>query len=211
MIQHTPTHIANALSALWGPGGFHSLCCQRPGHPFNVVGFFDDVDEMIERALQLPTENNIWWGVHPMTKPAQGRGGADDVLSVSHLAADFDWSHPDAHKHAELPSEDEIRAAVAAFDIEPTIIVESGYGLQCYWAFTEPIEPTEATRLYRTFFDSIEDVYGLSNDRKDLASILRVPGTLNNKIVDDPQPVRLHVSDVAWDPTWLIAEFPETA
>jgi hypothetical protein len=179
------------FDTLWAPGQ-HSLCTQTNGHPFRSTGFYDNPKDLIRAAAKLPDESNVWWGVHGMEPPARGRGGVNDVVAVTTLAADFDWSDPDAHKGTALPTEAEVRDAVGRMP-RPTVVVNSGHGLQAYWGLVDTLDRIEGEHLSDGFFRWIEAEFGLHNDRTDLASVLRLPGTLNNK--SRPVPVVIEYVD----------------
>lgn len=74
----------------------------------------------------------------------------------------------------------------------PTHIVDSGGGLHVYWVFTRPI-PTDRWRNSAFNFKRLTNLLGLRADNArtaDIASVLRLPGTLNFK-TDPPRPVVL--------------------
>jgi len=71
---------------------------------------------------------------------------------------------------------------------EPTLIVNSGYGLQGWWLFEEPwhfadaLEQQGAAIMARQWLALHRDVAGFSLDGvADLARLMRVPGTFNGK------------------------------
>jgi hypothetical protein len=192
------------FDALWSPGK-HSLCAQVNGSPFKTVGLFDSPTELLDAASRLPETANIWWGVHGMDEVVRGRGGSDDVVAVTCLAADFDWADDSAHKGANLPSELEVRLAVSLMP-EPTVVVNSGHGLQVYWGLVGDLGPDEGQRLSDGFFRWIEAEFGLHNDRTDLASVLRLPGSFNNKAEPVEVVIELNTK-LGWDPEYLRQEY----
>lgn len=64
----------------------------------------------------------------------------------------------------------------------PTLIIDSGGGYHAYWMFTEPVTVTDANR---THIQAVQaawvDLIGCDPVSKDLARVLRVPGTKNVK------------------------------
>ena len=64
----------------------------------------------------------------------------------------------------------------------PTLIIDSGGGYHAYWMFTEPVAVTDANR---THIQAVQaawvDLIGCDPVSKDLARVLRVPGTKNVK------------------------------
>ena len=81
---------------------------------------------------------------------------------------------------------------------EPTHIVSSGGGLHVYWVLDKFV-PKELWQAYATKFKALTHALNfLADDSRtaDIASVLRVPGTLNYKY-DPPRPVALlHASDM---------------
>lgn len=74
----------------------------------------------------------------------------------------------------------------------PTHIVDSGGGLHCYWVFARTI-PADRWRVSAAKFKQLTNLLGLRADdarTADIASVLRLPGTLNFK-TDPPHPVSL--------------------
>lgn len=186
--------VDEVFASLWAPGR-HSLCSQQIGMQFRVNGFFTDPRALLDAARALPADANVWWGVHGMNGVKLGRGGASDVTAVTVLAADYDWHDTEAHAGADLPDEPTLRAIVAGIAVVPTVIVNSGHGLQLFWKLEGPLDSRNGGKLSDGFFRWVEQTYEIHNDRTDLASILRVPSTFNNKT--DPVAVEIE----SWDPT----------
>ena len=79
----------------------------------------------------------------------------------------------------------------AAGVLEPTIVVDSGNGLHCYWHFSDFIPREEWQRLARKL-KALTVTHSLIADPSrtaEIASVLRVPGTLNFKDAANPKPV----------------------
>ncbi len=70
----------------------------------------------------------------------------------------------------------------------PSIIVNSGGGLHCYWLLREPepVDTPERMERVETIMRGIAARIG--GDIQNIASILRIPGTFNNKIPNNPRP-----------------------
>mgnify|MGYP003634351681 FL=1 len=203
-LHHTPFTPLEALRSVWSEG-WHSLCLQVPGMKFRAFGFYDSPEELLAVAAMNP-EANVWWGVHGLgVVPEKGRGSRSDVTSIVSLSADFDWADAEAHSDACLPDELEVRKKVAEMHPQPTLVIDSGHGVQCYWTLTEELSRDDGERLIDGFFRFTERTTGLHNDRIDIASILRVPGTYNQKT----EPQRLvktsdYLHDQGYDPKWLV-------
>ena len=115
---------------------------------------------------EIPTVNAKGGKVDPKwTRIRQG------TASVSNcIFADFDNCD-------ELP----------VFPLEPTGVVRTGSGFHPYWVFSEPIildtpeQRTFANDLQRDFVDFVLVPLGADPAVKDMARMLRVPGTHNHK------------------------------
>ena len=180
----------HALSLILGCGrGPRSLCRRGANGAFRGHGTAESADSMLERALISSRDGyDTWFGVHPLLgEPAPGRRGlAVDVASVGVLHVDVDFADEAAHKNAQL-SEVEARGLVASFDLQPTVAINSGHGLHLYWCLDELLSPTDGATLLNRLHEELA-AHGLYPERKDVASVLRVPGTTNYK-VDPPRPV----------------------
>lgn len=186
-----------ALTRVWTPGK-HSLVAEGSG-PFRTIGRFDNPADLLERAKHLVDTDDLWWGVHPVRDGVTGRGKRSDVTGVGVLCADYDWYDPAAHignGSNDLPTRDEVIRLVENIDPAPTLIIDSGHGLQPYWVLDRVLTPAEGTELIRGFFARIERETGLSNERFDLASVLRVPGTKHIKKAS-PGTARVHYMEPA--------------
>ena len=176
-----------------------------PGQPFDhrII----DTYETILAALPTLQDADVWIGACPLRgHPSRGRGDREDIDEVHTLWADIDWQHPTRRTQDPLPTEAEVRAAVARLgqNVKPSIIVNSGHGLQLWWLLRVPVKPDEAEALIDQLDASLANV-GLANGRSDLPSIMRLPGTQNHKDPDDLKPVTIESIDTAvlYTPEWL--------
>ncbi|MDI6894843.1 MAG: primase C-terminal domain-containing protein [Bacillota bacterium] len=129
------------------------------------------------------------------------RGEAADVCAIPALWIDVDVAGP-AHASAALPpSLKEALALVSEFPLLPSLLVGSGWGLHLYWLLRElsllesDQERRAAQELLRCFQATIqakarERGWNLDTT-SDLARVLRVPGTMNYKLPQQPVPVRV--------------------
>ena len=199
------------LGALWGRGP-HSLCTATAARRFHVVGIYADADELLAAARRLGASAHIWFGVHPLSGEVRsGRGGELDVLEVGALIADLDWHSPGAHAGAGLPDEAVVRAAVRSLgELAPSIVVHSGHGLQCIWLLDHAVAPELGAELQDRLTARLAEA-GVSNDRTDLASVLRLPGSMNVKT--SPLPVVIETLELGrkFTPEYLDKRLPNVA
>lgn len=139
-------------------------------------------------------ERNIYMGVHPVSEipttnakgkpvePSQTRSQIEVIAAINCLFAEFDLKDFDGGRR-------KLHAHLASLTPRASIVVDSGGGYHLYWLFDEPfVLDTEEKRQ-----QAIErqarwvDHVGADPASKDLARVLRVPGTRNRKY--DPAPL----------------------
>lgn len=156
-----------------------------------------ELDELVELLEPLSDTHCVWYGVSTRrTKLDQGRGGTADCVLVPAMWADLDVTGP-GHKSNNLPPDIDaaLELLVDGTFGEPTLVVNSGGGLQPYWLLDEPMPVHEALPVldgwYYTWQQKLA-AHGWHLDNVfDPARILRVPGTTNNKDLLNPRPVTL--------------------
>jgi putative DNA primase/helicase len=119
-----------------------------------------------------------------------------DGLELHVLFADLDF--------ADFPSESAARAGLAAFPL-PSMVVNSGGGLHCYWRLAAPIDlQIEAPRA-KQLLRGLAATLGADRRSAEAARILRMPGSLNYKHTP-PRPVVVeHLSDTIYPLADLVA------
>jgi putative DNA primase/helicase len=168
----------------------HSLCSANGTGTFRCDGHYATAGELLAAADELTRQHrDVWFGVHGLkSRPDSGRGNDDDVAEVCCLPVDLDWKHLGAHADGGLPTEPEVRDRLARFAHKPSFIVETGHGLQPYWLLDAPVTPERGHELTLRLHAALLAA-GLEPERDDLASVLRVPGTVNFET--DPVDVRI--------------------
>ncbi len=125
----------------------------------------------------LPADDDVYFGVN-LVGEARAPNQRSTKATITHLAAliaefdakDFDGSLQQTRRHVEtLP-------------IPPSAAVMSGGGIHAYWPLIWPVPVNDETRdgLVRTQRCWVKYVGG-DGGAKDIARVLRVPGTLNAK------------------------------
>jgi hypothetical protein len=136
---------------------------------------------------------NVYFGVHPTAAipPTNRRGEATDpahvrsqialIASVNCLFAEFD-----AKDYGN--SLDDTLAAIDALEPAPSVVIASGGGFHCYWLLREPWLLVTAEDRQRAADTQARWVQRVGGDEgaKDLARVLRVPGTKNYKYSPPP-------------------------
>jgi len=130
------------------------------------------------------------------------RATADGIGGLAGLWADVDYAGPDHGKPNLPPTEADAWGLVHAMPVPPTILVHTGHGLQAWWLFHEPWifedgEREEAQAMIRGWQGHMAQLAGnrgwVVDATHDLARLMRLPGTVNNKSA--PVPVKVLSSD----------------
>lgn len=138
-----------------------------------------------DKPLPIPDGKvNAYFGVHPTDKPRgrNQRARLQDVCAVNCLFADLDAKMFDGDKARAL-------AQVEQFiEYAPSVIVDSGGGYHCYWLLADPFLLRDAADRQRVAKTQARWVALIGGDpgAKDLARVLRIPGTVNYKAEHAP-------------------------
>jgi hypothetical protein len=127
---------------------------------------------------------NVYFGVHPAVsrKGRYERTTLDDIAAINCLFAEFDAKDFDGGKSAAL-------AHVDALSPVPSVVIDSGGGYHCYWLLCFPFtldadrDREHARSVQRDWVAFV----GGDPGAKDLARVLRVPGTRNLKYASRPE------------------------
>ncbi len=141
----------------------------------------------------VPSSEDVYFGIHPATsrRGTAERATIGDIAAVNCLFAEFDAKDFAGDKARVL-------AHIDGLAVIPSVIVDSGGGYHCYWLFRDPwpmlgqADREGARRLQAAWVRYV----GGDPGAKDLARVLRVPGTLNAKY-DPPRPVAILRADLA--------------
>ena len=123
----------------------------------------------------------------------------EEVGGIAGLWADIDWDHP-VHRKPNLPPT--IEAVLETLEealLEPTLLVNSGHGIQAWWLFEAPwmflnVEDHElgrrAAQWWHQHIKGLFTTRGWTTDSVfNLDRIMRLPGTLNHRDARNPKPV----------------------
>jgi hypothetical protein len=127
--------------------------------------------------LPQVSSQHIYFGVYPTNKRGSDRTRVMvvTVAAMNCLFAEFDAKH-------FAGGMDEVLAHVDTLEPPPSVIVHSGGGLHCYWLLDQPHILTDENRqqakeLLKRWVTFVRG----DEASKDLARVLRVPGTRNVK------------------------------
>jgi len=126
---------------------------------------------------------NVYFGVHPSRreKGIAERARIEDVGAVNALFAELDAKDFSNGKDGAL-------AHVDGLSPQPSAVVDSGNGYHLYWLLRQPfvIRTDEQRERARSIQYRWVAFAGGDGGTKDLARVLRVPGTRNYKYPDRP-------------------------
>ncbi len=184
------------------------------GHTHTDWAPVDDYDALTVHALNRAGNADVWWGVATRTDKLPGgrRGGDNDCAHLPALWVDIDIAGP-GHKTAHtLPgTEADARAILATYPLRPTAIVHSGGGLQAWWLLDEPATIADAQPVLERWahtWTAAGARLGFHVDNVfDPARIMRLPGTWNRKLVDQPRPVTITYAD--WTRRYGLSDLDE--
>jgi hypothetical protein len=162
-------------------------------------------------AAQAGEQVDVYVGMGLIDADAPGRGEARHVRRIPGAWADIDLAGP-GHKSANLPTLEEALAELDAFKLPPTMLVHSGGGLHAYWLGVG-VWSAEAGDVVTGIQAALRGHWAARgwdlDNTADLARILRVPGTLNYKLLGEPRPVRiLSLDGPRYEPGVLRQRFP---
>jgi len=140
-------------------------------------------------------KRNVYFGVHPSAAiPTTDRHGKsvpsrhvrsqiDSIASCTCLFAEYDAKDFGGQKLAALDH-------IQGLEPRPSVVVDSGGGYHCYWLLGRsiPLDTPEQREGMRKYQAAWVVLMGGDTAAKDLARVLRVPGTINYKY-DPPRPV----------------------
>jgi putative DNA primase/helicase len=145
---------------------------------FGAKGFIESSWHQVGNNGTTPKGMHVYFGVHPTgTKRGKNqRARTADVTSAGCLFGEFDAKDFGNDKQACLKH-------IEGLPLPPSVIIDSGGGYHCFWLLDQPFvirNEEDRKRIDRVQKAWVAFVHS-DDGAKDLARILRVPGTMNNK------------------------------
>ena len=177
--------------------------------------FFAEHAAAARIASEWATKENLYIGVGCLQeRPDYGRGTEDQVCAIPGVWADIDV-RGEVHKAANLPPTlADAMSIIRGVGVRPSLIVESGYGLQAWWLFKEPWVFTSdrdrhAAKSLAVRWQALLRREASRNEwtvdaTADLTRVLRIPGTINHKISGSPKLVKYHDTGLRYSEHTLI-------
>jgi len=145
---------------------------------------------------------NVYFGVHPSSVERGHRERAliEHIAVVNCLFAEFDLAPGQTPEH--------LLQSIMQIDTPPSVVVFSGGGYHCYWllAQTYHIDDDIARKRIIEIQYAWADFVGSDGAAKDLARVLRVPGTYNRKPEYGPKFPQVEIVRFDLDATYELDE-----
>lgn len=187
-----------------------TVFADKPGEAYILIWtladkrshWFREIDEAAS-FIESVHDRDVYVGVglSPRDFGATHRCPSDQILGLVGFGADLDLKS-EAHTTTALPRSIADALSIIPAAMPPTAVVATGNGAHAWWLFKEPLvfdsgEERNATAELITRWQTLLRLNaanrGWAFDRlSDLARILRIPGTLNNKDPQNPKAVSVH-------------------
>lgn len=177
------------MTRMEGPG-------RAPAHQF-----FSNPLEAVEYAAGI-SDRHVYFGLS-LFHPGSSSRKMDSVVGIACFGIDIDVAGPN-HKRTNLcPTKQDATELLknAVPGCQPTIIIDSGNGIQGFFVFKEPIRfesPEDRAEAY-AMAKALHKTVGFAAGKHgwhvdstfDLARVMRLPGTMNVKDPADPKLVTI--------------------
>lgn len=160
-------------------------------------------------------DKNVYFCVHPQSaipQKARDDGNVTDQKYVkawvSHVAAvNCFFAEYDVKDYG---SKEKISAHLRTLPLYPSVVIDSGGGFHCYWLLANTVTVTDDNRnhIKRLQYAWVKLV-GSDDDAKDLARVLRVPGTLNRKEKYAPNYPTVTIMEADYGRLYSMEEFEQ--
>jgi putative DNA primase/helicase len=147
---------------------------------------------------------DTYFGVNPRV----GKGGKkENVHYVTAFHAEVDYG-TDGHKKMEkYETHDQVLEAIRDFNPPPTLVNHSGGGFHCYWVLENPASVSEhGIERLESINKALLTELGGDKGTHNLDRVLRVPGTFNFKLENNPREVTRVITD---GPKYQVSDFDQ--
>lgn len=177
--------------------GYLGIWIKAPGDKPTVKDSYwfpaSDPEAAFETIDRLAVHHEAYFhlALHRNPTPSNQRGTIAGSIATPGLWLDLDWRDDGAHKKQNLPPDLDSCMGLIADLPEPSIVINSGHGLQVYWLYRElwyfdsDKERGDAGTLgarLTAWVRTRAKAHGWDVDSAhDLGHVFRLPGTLNHK------------------------------
>lgn len=215
------TDATRFLGELWRDGLLHLTAIPLHGRLRGRCFEHGEVDEAIAWAERQNRDANIYYSVNiPAASSNAAKLEKVGIGWIRGIWADLDPNklievqgpteqEPKCGRQRERERLDATQERLTEYDFPPTLIVDSGNGIQAIWLLTEPVDANESNAgRAEAIGAAIERTLGGTENTSNIDRVLRLPGFINRptakkrKLGRVEQPARLiHAGDrrYAWD------------
>lgn len=178
------------LNTLWPDNVPDRACIQLWTLADKKTHSFQALDPAAERVTSVDGDIYIAAGLAPsVVKPSNTRTAARAIVGIPGIWADLDVNGGPEHKTGAAPDIDSA-ITLAKSIVPPTLLINSGYGLQAWWLLDKPWlfregDNEQAARMvqaFQTMLRAKAKAAGFTIDSThDLARLMRIPGSENCK------------------------------
>lgn len=183
------------LDRLYGRSpGYFAITAFAGGRPRRTVWHETSELDAAVRTIKKTRKGDLYLSVGTHDAPQRTRGGENTIISIPGLWADLDigeLGHKPAASGLPNPADEETALSIVEGLPSPSMVLNSGGGLQGFWLFDEPwvfSGPEDKLRAKKAIVEwgnllaTKGQELGYHVDKvADLARILRTPGSLNHK------------------------------
>ena len=191
---------ACAFLRRWAPGGPVQLTAIEPDTRRITTKYFPTEAGRVDFINDWNGRGNLYFTVNDLRTPADKKPSKANIASM--VAAHVDIDVPDGLEIERGKAE--ALARLAAYHVPPSLVVDSGNGLQAYWRLTEPVEVTaENVDCCEDINRALEEALG-GDHCHNIDRIMRLPGTINLPNAKKRAKGRVPVSAVLVEDTDLV-------
>jgi len=147
-----------------------------------------DLSQPLNYAQSHAGQYHIFLGIQPRIRKS---GKDQDVSHLITFWVDMDGKDFDGGKSEALEK-------IRNFDLDPTIIVDSGNGFHVYWVLENPIEVTNRNCEELTLYSKALHIELEADSTHNISRLLRLPGTPNIKNPHDPTGLKVVDDPALW-------------
>ena len=210
------------LTGLWGnpPPGV-ALVWTLPDTRSRWYTRFDEVNSEMKKLSM----EDVYTGVGIANRNGSRfnsfyRFTEEEVGGLSGMWADIDVAHPVHTKQNLPPTQEQALTTLKEALLEPTLLVDTGHGIQAWWLFEEPwlFESTQehelgrrASQWWHQHINALYTAQGWTADSVfNLDRVMRMPGTWNNRDPNDRRPVTpISEKEQRYTPQTFLDHVPE--
>ncbi len=161
------------------------------------------IREQVDKFCEDHNAYNLFFGV--ATRDGKG-GSKKNVVSIPCLWAEIDFKH-----FPEAP-EARIHEIIDKFPFKATIIINSGGGFHLYWLLEKPVDLKRSEDVQKVNVWIRQELCNLCECQLDniseIARILRLPGTVNQKYGNKPLCEIVEFNDTAYNLEDFLEKIP---